>query len=113
MHDHIETDGMKLVRGIEGSWGDHLIFEPGPEGEARRVVGWIGPWPPPERFGVAKGMQSGTVSWFDPDELPPDIGIGDIEQVAVVTYYRRESHSELPPQEKTSHVARGALYKPE
>lgn len=75
------------------------------------LAGWEGEWPPPERVMVVVGKQTGIVMILDPDfsEVPRD----EMESACDLTIYRRESASQLPDDLDHSHVARGALYKPE
>jgi hypothetical protein len=73
---------------------------------------WSGPWPPPERMGIAIGKTSGYISVYDPGELT-EAQHSELPVVADVTIYRRESASQLPDDLDHEHVARGALYRPE
>lgn len=80
----------------------------------KHEVWWTGPWPPPERMGVSRGLQSGIVKVFEPSETKPDV-LADLEAcpTILVTVYRLRNASTLPDGLKTKHVFRGAEYVPE
>lgn len=77
------------------------------------VVGWTGPWPPPERIAVAHGTVSGHYAYSEDLDHTADVAMrseGSIE----VTIYERESYSKLPADSdmiKSGRVARGAQYR--
>ena len=71
-------------------------------------VGWTGPWPPPEKMLVAVGRQTGLAKVTEPATL--NIPMDELEAVAHVTVYRRDSASVLPDDFDSPHVFRGAVY---
>ena len=93
-----------------------LVFEAN-QHRAREVVGWVGPWPPPERMLVLDGA-GGQVAHVDLDHLPPQIELSleELREIGTASEYTfvRRSYSELPPEidhEVNAHVFRGALYE--
>jgi hypothetical protein len=87
-----------------------IRFQGGPEDG--KLHGWTGPWPPPERMGVAVGRQSRELVHFDEETLEKQgVALEEVERVAEITWYERQSFSKLPETvDALSHVARGALY---
>jgi hypothetical protein len=72
--------------------------------------GWIGPWPPPEEFGVFVGMQTGLVKVYEQGQVDADV-LRDAESVAHHALFRRISYSQLPVVDGLDHVVRGAEYR--
>lgn len=108
----------QFVSGPGESVGDYLQFEggvleldPAARGGMRRF-GWRGAWPPPELLSVALGLESRMVSVFDEEEAAAE-SVAELGRLCEITRFRRVSHSMLPPQSEASHVARGALYRPD
>jgi len=80
------------------------------DGEHR---GWDGPWPPPERLGVAVGNETGYVSIFDVDATVVQDALPRVRTIARVQFYKRVSASALPDDFESEHVFRGAEYEAE
>jgi hypothetical protein len=92
---------------------DQLRFSKlGIEGVGEVMVGWTGPWPPPEKLGVAVGRSTGMVSVFEPDSLPDDTSMDEVERVARVIICKRVNASQLPDEFAHPNVFRGADYEP-
>lgn len=68
---------------------------------------WEGPWPPPERMGLARGNHTGAISVFDPEKTPA-AHLEEVREVADVSFWIMWRYSRLP--DDTEHVERGALY---
>lgn len=68
---------------------------------------WNGPWPPPERMGLARGTHTGAISVFDPEKTPA-AHLDEVREVAEVSFWARLRYSRLPAD--LPHVERGALY---
>lgn len=93
---------------------DHLRFKGGvselvPGGV---MVQWDGPWPPPERMGVAVGRSTGMVTVFAPEDVDA-VQMVEVHQVAHVTIYKRVTASILPDDFEHPNVFRGADYEKE
>lgn len=74
-------------------------------------VGWTGPWPPPERLGVAVGLESGIVTVFEPDEANVAL-LNDTDTIRWSIYQRR-SASSLHDDIDRTRLFRGAEYTAE
>lgn len=77
----------------------------------KHEVGWNGPWPPPDRMGLAVGSQSGIVSVFEP--TPDKLLMLEAEPTIKVAVYRLRNASRLPDDIDRTRVFRGAEYVPE
>ena len=63
-----------------------------------RVLGWDGPWPPPERLWAATGAESGRTVYFDPEEVPMPMRMeAELTPSITLRYFTRRSYSELEP----------------
>ena len=82
-------------------------------GKARRI-GWIGPWPPPEKLALVEGKVTPDWTVTDPAEVAEDVWEATTQRLNV-TMLRRQSASLLTDEEysKMTHVSRGALYVPD
>lgn len=68
---------------------------------------WKGPWPPPDRLGLARGQITGMTAVFDPNDTAAEM-IDWLEEVADLSWWVLVSHSMLD--EDGEHVERGARY---
>lgn len=80
-------------------------------------VGWTGPWPPPERMGLAVGEQSGIVQVFQPGDVSePDsnwLAEAKLAGTIRVMTYRLRNASTLPDSFDAPNLFRGADYVPD
>lgn len=89
---------------------DMLRFSGGIADE--HIAGWDGPWPPPERWGVAVGHESGYVSIFS--DAIAEAQLEEVKSVAKVQFYKLVTASQLPSEVRDHpNVARGARYEPD
>lgn len=75
------------------------------------VVGWNGPWPPPEEMIGFTGSESGITTITEPRLVPSEVWeavaeVGSIQH----TRYRRRNASKLPDDFASDFVFRGADY---
>lgn len=90
---------------------DMLRFTGGPVGADDFMVGWDGPWPPPDRMWIARGLQSGIVKVFDRAEIDADwLEQMQAASTILVGEFRLASASVLPDDFESEHVFRGADY---
>jgi hypothetical protein len=87
-----------------------LRFEGGPV--SGKLNGWTGPWPPPERLGVAVGRDTGIVAYFEESALEEKgVALEELERLCSVTFYRRAEFSTLPDEvDALENVSRAARY---
>jgi hypothetical protein len=95
----------------EGAPPDRVRFQY-PDGRIIHEAGWVGPWPPPERFGLAIGRSTGYVTVFEPEEVVGE-NLEAVRGVADVTYFRRTAASEITDDDPEPFLMRGASYEPE
>jgi hypothetical protein len=95
------------------SW---LVFEASLH-RLREVVGWLGPWPPPEKILVLDG-ESGQTAHVDLTRLTSEIevGLAELREMGTATEFMfvRRSYSRLSTEidhEANAHVFRGAWYE--
>lgn len=77
----------------------------------KHEAGWAGPWPPPERMGVAVGRESGMCTVFEPTDEHLEL-LRQAPSIDVAVYQLRNA-SQLPDGFESEHLFRGAEYVPE
>ena len=93
---------------------DRLFFL---DGYGRRMYDaiWDGPWPPPAKLSLMKGLRSGEIAVFEPDKAPADVvemarDLGSI----IETRFKLRNASQMPEAASDdAHWFRGAEYVPE
>lgn len=91
-----------------------LVFDGGQQ-RKREIVGWVGPWPPPEQFLVIDGRTgSAHMDVADLNEFADTLD--ELRGMGCREYrFERQTYSQLPDSidwDSNARVFRGALYRP-